>query len=83
MNALVDAVLPVLIVAAIVAILGNSIRDDLRHRRLRRGRMLAVTGPFVDEESPTHPKARVRIWERKAAGTWPIYRLPPGWNRRA
>lgn len=75
--------LPVIMVAGLAYVLGGLFLEDRRQRRVQRARMLAVTGPLVDDESPTDPKGRVRVWERKTAGTWPVLRLPAGWNRRA
>lgn len=51
------------------------IHASIREGGIRRGRMLAVTGPLVDEESATTNAARKVIWEQKAAGKWPTYRV--------
>jgi hypothetical protein len=68
---------PLLLVLGLLWMLVELGIESRRHRRVRVARMLAVTGPLVDEESATSLAARERIWKAKRAGKWPTMR----WGR--
>lgn len=66
---------PLVMVAAVVVGFSAIAKREAFLARIRRARMLAVTGPLIDEESPTSNAARRFIWNAKRDGKWPTFRV--------
>lgn len=63
--------LPIIMVVGVVWTIGSVYLEDRRRRRILRGRMLAATGPLVDEESPVTNAKRIGLYARKRSGVAP------------